>query len=679
MAGKYNIQQPGIPARKWRNNLHMLLMLYCMSMYGTTTSAQSQPGDIPSRIHTWADTASIDSVIERANGLRYSHPDSAIQLAQYAFAHSIMAQYHYGAARALGVSGVALMERGHYQEAAERFRQGVLLTGTNEDNIVLRAQLYSSLGNAYFYQGLSDSAASASYKARDILEAHKQDQHAKASGVYNNLAGLWYHMQDMDQFLYFISRSEAIALRYNSRKDLANIYANKGSAYMHLKPVPDSAWYYFTLVRQLRPDRYSTPNAAALLSTGMLLNNRNKPEQAIPYFKEVLDIGNETGNPQYRLNALYELGNAYARRYDHKQAEAMYLDALKIQESAAAPAYLTNIYGALSRLYAAMNLYDKAYAYQEKAYESLKPLTDQEVQKNIRDLDIRYRSAEKDKKIAQDRLRLYMQQNSIRKKNIWIGIISGIAILAVAAAGLGYRYQQKIQRARIRNIKQQQKITQLHAVMQGEEQERTRMAQELHDGVGGMLAAIKMNVSAAQSREDPRQAARDLTDVMQLVEDTANEVRRTAHNLMPAVLTNHTFPEAIRFFCDKVNKLDRLQIDLRFLTPWENPGKSFELALYRILQELIQNVVKHADATHLIIQFRQHDNMLHVTVEDNGKGFRVNGEKKGIGLHNIRSRVEVLQGIASIESVSGSGTTCYLEFNLLEYKTYTHEHIHQHS
>lgn len=231
--------------------------------------------------------------------------------------------------------------------------------------------------------------------------------------------------------------------------------------------------------------------------------------------------------------------------------------------------------------------------------------------------------------------------------------------------------KKHLHKKQLQVLQQEQQIERLQAMMKGEEQERARLARELHDGVGGMLAAIQMNVSAVESAENPAATARGLQGVMHLVENTAGEVRRTAHNLMPDILLKHNLPEALRIYCDRVNNGNGLQIDLQFHTPLEGLDKAFELPLYRIVQELIQNIVKHAQAGHAIIQFRMQEDILHVTVEDNGIGFDTSREQEGLGLNNIRSRVQLLQGVVTIDSAAGRGTTCYMEFDLKAYKNNT--------
>jgi signal transduction histidine kinase len=196
------------------------------------------------------------------------------------------------------------------------------------------------------------------------------------------------------------------------------------------------------------------------------------------------------------------------------------------------------------------------------------------------------------------------------------------------------------------------------------------LVRELHDGVGGMLAAIKMNISAVQQEKNEPYRSKGIHEVMQLIEETANEVRRTAHNLMPEILNNHNLPEALRIYCDSFNNFNTPQIDLQFHFTWPESNLELELPLYRILQELIQNILKHAQAKHVVIQFRFQDDMLHVTIEDDGMGFETDKVNSGLGLDNVRSRVSTLHGHIFIESSPNRGTTCYIELPFVKENNY---------
>ena len=226
-----------------------------------------------------------------------------------------------------------------------------------------------------------------------------------------------------------------------------------------------------------------------------------------------------------------------------------------------------------------------------------------------------------------------------------------------------YRNRQRLQTEQLRSWQQEQEIGQLKAIMKGEEQERTRIARELHDGIGGMLVSASLPLGAVREEHPETTHIRKLDDLRTILSDIASEVRKTAHNLMPDVLIRHSLEDALGIFCDNIAAGGQLEIDLQFQGNISGLDKSVELILYRITQELLQNVVKHAKASYAAVLIRQDGDKLSITVEDNGIGVDPEHVHEGIGLQNLKYRIQALQGEISIMSAPGRNTTVYIEFD----------------
>ena len=266
---------------------------------------------------------------------------------------------------------------------------------------------------------------------------------------------------------------------------------------------------------------------------------------------------------------------------------------------------------------------------------------------------------------------LARNQVELKNKNIWIGGISG-GILCLAALLFSFylvgKHKQRTQAEKIRNLEQGKELSDLKAMVEGEEKERARLARELHDGIGGMLAAAKLNLGSVKEVHPALAGIAALDDVIGLLNDTAAEVRQTAHNLMPDVLIKNGLQQALLLYCANINNADQLDIDLRFIGSLDKISKSGELMLYRIAQELIQNTIKHANATEAVIQVIQDNGRLNLIAEDNGTGFDMVNNSKGFGFQNLQYRVQALQGYISVTSALGKGTSVYIEFDLEKLK-----------
>lgn len=205
--------------------------------------------------------------------------------------------------------------------------------------------------------------------------------------------------------------------------------------------------------------------------------------------------------------------------------------------------------------------------------------------------------------------------------------------------------------------RQQELSTQ--AILEAEEKERTRIAKDLHDSVGQMMSAARMNLSSYYNQAQPAAGEQEesLRKIIRLVDDSCREVRAVSHSMMPAAMMKRNLPEAIR---ELINRIESPQLRIHFHTegePGEQENQTSSI-LYRVIQECVNNVIKHAGASELDIALLYDHEGISVTIEDNGKGFNLERlpEGAGIGLQNMRARVEFLKGTIEFDSSPGNGT-----------------------
>jgi signal transduction histidine kinase len=223
------------------------------------------------------------------------------------------------------------------------------------------------------------------------------------------------------------------------------------------------------------------------------------------------------------------------------------------------------------------------------------------------------------------------------------------------------RQKQKLQSERIRNFEQQQKIEHLHSKMQGEEEERSRIARELHDGVNVLLSATKMNYAALGKEHKGLPDTKTYGEIMDLLNNMGMELRTITYKLVPELLIQQSLPDAIETFCELIQKGNNLHIELQTYGSFTALPPELCFAVYRIVQELVHNIVKHAHATQVLIALVHQDELLRLTVEDNGNGFDPEKTTKGLGLKSIKSRVKDIDGNITFSSQKDEGTSVEIE------------------
>lgn len=312
------------------------------------------------------------------------------------------------------------------------------------------------------------------------------------------------------------------------------------------------------------------------------------------------------------------------------------------------------------------------YAVQYKNYSD--SALNETTQKQIVSLERKFETKKKEKEIADLTIANTSKELAVANRNRWLlgGGLSAVLLLVVL--GSLYRNSQHkrllakkenaLHLEQIKFLERQQQIVSLQSMVNGQETERTRIAKDLHDGLGGLFSTIKMYFNTLKHEQPGLKDETLFEKSHELIDTASEEVRRIAHNLMPEGLMKLGLIPALRDMCANISAGKLLQVKLQSYGMEARMNASTEIMLYRILQELLNNIIKHAQATKVIVQFNREADRLTVTVEDNGHGFdlKQTDKNKHTGLESIKSRVDFLNGTISIDSEAEVGTTILMEF-----------------
>lgn len=243
--------------------------------------------------------------------------------------------------------------------------------------------------------------------------------------------------------------------------------------------------------------------------------------------------------------------------------------------------------------------------------------------------------------------------------------------LFLAGLFLYYAYQQRSQSLEqtrklhvleLDKLKQDHRISMLSATLEGQEQERTRLARDLHDGLGGLLSAVKIDLSGLTALVTAPNQSIIVGKTLNHLDTAVDELRRIAKSMMPEVLLVYGLGEATREYCDGMKK-SGIPVTCQVYHYKNDMDVNRQVALYRIMQELVNNAIKHASATQILVQLQQSGNTIYLTVEDDGHGFNKvqMNQLKGAGLANMQSRVEMLKGRLEVQSTPGTGASFTVE------------------
>jgi len=389
------------------------------------------------------------------------------------------------------------------------------------------------------------------------------------------------------------------------------------------------------------------------------------------YYYKVLTLSKELEQYENMVIALKGLSFEYQYHRQYAMAKKLADSALQLARQYGYRMQQGKLYSHLSNLAYSMQDMKLAEQYARMSGMIQDSILNEAVEKSAQDAETKYATRQKEEHIKRLEDEKRLQQLDIRQKNLLNVILVVTAIALVTLALLiyrTYRNKQRLQLQRINELEKEKQLTATEAVLKGEEKERSRLAKDLHDGLGGMLSGIKYSLNTMKGNmymtADNAQAFERSIDML---DSSIQEMRRIAHNMMPEALVKFGLEAALKDLCHDINASGAIRVDCEFLgMRGAGIDQTTSITIYRIVQELLNNSIKHAAATQAIVQLTKQGGQLTVTVEDNGKGFdtAILQKTRGAGWSNILNRVEFLKGRLDVNAQQGKGTSVLIELNV---------------
>jgi signal transduction histidine kinase len=626
--------------------------------------AQQDPTDLKKNIFSERDPAQkIDLLLQLCNIYRVSNTDSCLKYAlqtiqlikksndsiQLPEAEMFVASYYY----TTGSPDSALLIA---QKNIDKLKN-------NPSQISQLAQFYSFSGLCQMKMDQKKDALNLFYAA--LENAEKCKDYITQLKAYVNIGWVKMELNQFEPAIADFTKAIHFILEKNLPETYsAVVYNNLASCYGSLSKI-DSAYKYSTIaIEKARQNNDVAAEANGLYILGTTQEKMGKLDDALQSFLQARPLREKIGDPFYIVSDLAELSSLYAKIGKTQDGIATATKALQIAKENEIDAKLPMIYTALADNYEAEKDFQKA----AEVYKKLDALKDSMYAdanpKALAEMQAKYETEKKERTIEQ-------QQVRIRTQNF---LFAGIVILVVLSGLLIYSLYKRYRLRQETHLKTELMKQQEHAakaVIEAEEEERQRIAKDLHDGVGQMMSAAKMNLSALESEVQfsDQEQKNSLDKIIQLVDESCKEVRQVSHNMMPNVLMKKNLAAAIADFIDKLDK-KKLQVHLYTERLEDRLDSGVETVLYRVIQESVNNVIRHSGATELDISITRDKEGIHATIEDNGSGFDINDKEKreGIGLKNITTRVEYLKGTVDFDSAPGRGTVVGLFIPLTDLK-----------
>ena len=552
-----------------------------------------------------------------------NHPDSAFYKQSLGHGYNLLSSI--------------MLNQSKYQEAMEAIYNALnIFTELNDTNSM--AASYLNLGVIHYYHNDTVSALK-SYQKAYSLSQNNEWRYKKASAL-NNMGTIYLQMKEYDIADSLYREALEIRLEIGPKSIIAGIYDN----------------------------------------LGIIAKNKKKYVLALEYYQKAQAIHKENNDINKLSGVHNNLGNLYLIQKNYAKAEEnltlAYSYAIQVKNYESQIQLLKN----LSKLYSEKGDFQKAYKIQVR-YKALDDsLHSIESQTIIRTLQEKFDTAEKDRTISEFKQRqklaeLIQEQQRLNNRMLAGGIIAVIIISILIIFWINqrrktekqlYQHQKELDQQKMLDLVKEQEMSSVNAFIHGQEKERSRIASDLHDRLGSLLSTVKLHFSSLEPYfEDNKEISESFAFAISLLDQSVSEVRTVSHNLAKEILTEFGLEGAIANLSEAINSAGVLKFV--FIPPQEKVRFPYdiEIEIYRILQELVTNTIKHANAQELVVQFIIQDNQLSFTVEDDGVGFDINKiESNGMGLSNIFDRVKKINGKYSIDSSPNDGSSFFFDIPL---------------
>jgi len=492
---------------------------------------------------------------------------------------------------------------------------------THEDSIAL-ALYYIQLFDVYKAQGFMEDAiyyGEQGYRLSSMLHY----QRGIGYGLY--IRGLERYSADPAAALHYCDSALAIAvagkiseLEVFVRSLKADIYIDRGQ--------------YRQAEAELLPDLHMDAGSIRLVTWSKLSKvyyHLGEYSRSLQYFQQALDLADGLG---YNAELVATLENGIA-------------------------------------IYEKTANYNQAFNLLRRLDEVKASMASEKLRLDYDRAALRFQADQKDKQLAKTQLILEQKELRLSRQSWMIAMATLTCVVIAVIAWLIYRQQKSLQAQRIRNLEAEREIQMLGAAMNAEERERSRIAKDLHDGIGGILSVTKMRFSIFRNEYPELRRSDEYNKTLAMLDEASSEVRKTAHNLMPDTLNTYGLDDALQLFCEKMSTAGRLKIDYQSVGEIGRFNSFFELTVYRMVQELVNNVIRHSDARHAYVQLSRRQDSMMISVEDDGKGFDRQKvvDSAGMGIRSIQQRVRTLGGTVGIDSSEGNGSSVYVELDIVNF------------
>jgi signal transduction histidine kinase len=573
--------------------------------------------------------------------------------------------YQKGEGNAYANLGAVHYLQSNYEKAIYYFSQAKRIRKEAKDKAGVGGVL-NNIAMSEQQKGNYTAAVTNYIEALTIFEDLKDE--ARAAQANNNIGSVYTELKNYKLANEYTMKGLEGWKKLNNPSRICGSYVNLGNNFHGMKNYPEAIKNYEIALTLAKPTGNKYALARIYHNLGAMYNELKQYDKAIEYVNLEIPLKTELGDKEGIASAHHSLGKVYLTTGKKELALREFQKMLELAKEIQSKDNMRWAYLGLKETYWALGNLEEALKYGELHDVIKDSIYTESSAKQIAEMQTKFETEKKEKENSELKRKTEVQrleiENEAQKRKIQL--VLGISILLLAGAAVVFYYNRRKMKQEALHAAELaiEEKKRFKAIIDAEEAERSRISQELHDGLGQLLSTARLNVAGLEDSVDEEDRPW-LDKSLKIIDEACVEVRHISHNMMPSALIRLGLVPAIQELVNNVNAAKKIKVDLvhNINTSIE---KSIAINIYRIVQETLNNMIKHAQADHIKIELTKNKGRLEISMQDDGVGFDVEKikESKGMGWKNIYSRVSMANGNIVVNSESKKGTSVFIKIEL---------------
>ena len=503
---------------------------------------------------------------------------------------------------------------------------------------------YNLLANSHYFKGELDTAINHYLKIAEILEDGGNPLHL--GYLYSNIALVVGQTNNEDKQLEYLQKSFKLLDENNDERFIATIASNIGLAYHHRKDTVNAVEWS---EKALKLSELSNDLMAKTQSYLTLSFSEKDLNKSVQYAEQSVQYANELKDKTHQARAYYTYADILNKLGESKKALNYAEQAVSLAQEMGDKPTLVRASKTAGTINYNLEKKERAADFYYTYATWKDSISSAENAREINEINTKYETEKKEKQIVEQELKIQKQQS-----NLLLAILGGALLISILGGAIFYNNRK--QQAKLKQLQQEKENAILNSFILGEERERKRISHELHDSVAAMIGAAKMSLESIPHLPQEKRMEQ-LAKVERILERSHADIRHIAHNLLPTVLEKEGLIKATSHFISEINETKLVKISVTDKSSnTEELSPQLQLMLFRVIQELVNNIIKHSQAQNAEIIFSNSPTGLQIEISDDGIGYDDDNTTENQGLYSITQRLKSIGGNFKITKRKSGGT-----------------------